>query len=60
MLDPAETITLAADTAALGQQFAAAIAGGGDGGKKITKAEGAALLKLAAAVVSHLVRDLVD
>jgi len=60
MLDPAETITLAVDTAALGQQFAAAISVDGDGGKKVTKKEGAALVKLALAFASHLVRDLVD
>jgi len=59
-LDPAEAVRLSAKAIELGVDLRAALDPDGIGGKGITKAEGAKLLRLAAAFVLALVVDLLD
>jgi hypothetical protein len=59
-LDPGEILEISSDAVELGAALAAALRSDSPGGKRLTKAEGRALLKQATELAAALAREVLD
>mgnify|MGYP001614318212 CR=1 FL=1 len=59
-IDIDDARTLSASAIALGRELGDALSPDGDGGRKVTKAEGRRILKLTGELLMTVIRDLLD